>query len=146
MKNKKIILALDTKDLNFAVNIVKKVKDEINSIKIGYEFFFNHGLSGYKKIYNICPNIFLDLKLHDIPNTVNAGLKAIANLKPKFTTIHISGSDDMLKSAFSFRKKNTKILGVSILTSLNSKQTKKYYNEHNTKNLVIKFVKQAKKK
>ncbi len=145
MKNKKIILALDTKDLNFAANIVKKVKDEINSIKIGYEFFFNHGLSGYKKIYNICPNIFLDLKLHDIPNTVNAGLKAIANLKPKFTTIHISGGDDMLKSAVSFRKKNTKILGVSILTSLNSEQTKKYYNEHNTKNLVIKFVKQAKK-
>ena len=51
------------------------------------ERLYNFGIEGYKKIYKICPNIFLDLKLHDIPNTVQKGLKAISKLKPIFTTI-----------------------------------------------------------
>jgi len=97
-----------------------------------------------KKIYSICPNIFLDLKLHDIPNTVEKGLDALLKIKPKLTTIHISGGDQMMKATRK-NKKNTKILGVSILTSMDNTQTKKYYNQKDVSKLVKKFSKFAKK-
>ncbi len=128
MHSKKIILALDGNNLNKIIEIVKKVKEHVYCFKIGYQFFFNFGFLGYKKIFSICPKIFLDLKLYDIPNTVSNGIKAIEKHKPIFTTVHISGGDHMMKST-SINKKNTKILGVSILTSMDSKQTKKYYNK-----------------
>ena len=143
--NKKIIVALDLDNINKAEKLVKKLKKEVNAFKIGHEFFYNFGISGYKKVYNICPNIFLDLKLHDIPNTVQKGLKAISKLKPIFTTIHISGGDDMQKSSILKKNKKTNILGVTILTSLDKKQTLKYYKEKNINNLVKKFANYAKK-
>ena len=144
MSSKKVIVALDVENFNRITKIVRVLKNEVFAFKIGYEFFFNFGIEGYKKIKKICPNIFLDLKLHDIPNTVQKGIKAINSLGPILTTVHISGGSDMLKASI-INKKNTKILGVSILTSLNSKQTKKYYNEVDIKKLVKKFVIEAKK-
>jgi len=143
--NKKIIVALDIDNINKAVKIVKELKREAYAFKIGHEFFYNFGINGYKKIYNICPKIFLDLKLHDIPNTVQKGLKAIVKLKPIFTTIHISGGDDMQKISLIKNNKITNILGVTILTSLDEKQTKKYYKEKNINILVKKFANYAKK-
>ena len=144
MYSKKIIVALDSKDLNRTIRLVNILKKEVHAFKIGYQFFYNFGLVGYKKIYSICPKIFLDLKLHDIPNTVEKGLEAIVKMKPLFTTIHISGGDEMMLISGS-NKKKTKILGVSILTSLNSNQTKKYYNQKNISELVKKFSQAAKK-
>ena len=144
MNSKKIIVALDSSDLKKTVKIAKKLKKEVFAFKIGYEFFLNHGISGYNKIKTISPNIFLDLKLHDIPNTVKKGMQAIYKMRPLLTTIHISGGDNMISSSL-INRKNMKILGVSILTSLDEKQTYKYYNEKSIKNLVIKFVKEAKK-
>ena len=142
--NKKIIVALDLDNINKALKLVKELKKEVYAFKIGHEFFFNFGIKGYKKIYNICPRIFLDLKLHDIPNTVQKGLQAISKLKPIFTTIHISGGDDMQKIS-KLKNNKTNILGVTILTSLNEKQTLKYYKEKNVNILVKKFAKYAKK-
>ena len=142
--NKKIIVALDISNLNKAISLVKKLKNEVFAFKIGHEFFYNFGTEGYKKIYKICPKIFLDLKLHDIPNTVEKGLKAISKLKPIFTTIHLSGGDQMQISSRTIKNKKTKVLGVTILTSLNNKQTSKYYNEKNLNSLVKKFAKYAK--
>jgi len=143
--SKKIIVALDLDNISKALKLVKKLKKEVYAFKIGHEFFYNFGISGYKKIYNICPNIFLDLKLHDIPNTVQKGLKAILKLKPIFTTIHISGGDDMQKISVSKNNKKTTILGVTVLTSLDKKQTQKYYKEQNVNMLVKKFAYYAKK-
>ena len=144
MKSRKIIVALDSNNLNKTIKLAKILKKDVYAFKIGYQFFYNFGLEGYKKIYSICPKIFLDLKLHDIPNTVENGLKALIKMKPLFTTIHISGGDDMMRVAKSV-KKNTKILGVSILTSLDSDQTKKYYNKKNISALVKQFTQAAKK-
>ena len=142
--NKKIIVALDLDNISKVLKLVKKLKKEVYAFKIGYEFFYNFGVSGYKKIYNICPRIFLDLKLHDIPNTVQKGLKAISKLKPIFTTIHISGGDDMQKISIFKNNKNTNILGVTVLTSLDKKQTFKYYKENKVDVLVKRFAKYAK--
>ena len=143
--NKKIIVALDLDNINKAVKLVRELKKEVYAFKIGHEFFYNFGIAGYKKIYKICPRIFLDLKLHDIPNTVQKGLKAILKLKPIFTTIHISGGDDMQKKSKWKNNNKTNILGVTILTSLNEKQTLKYYKEKNVNILVKKFASYAKK-
>ena len=144
MSFRKIIVALDSDDLNKTIKLVKSLKKEVYAFKIGYQFFFNFGLTGYKKIYSICPKIFLDLKLHDIPNTVQKGLKALIKIKPIFTTIHISGGDEMMKST-RIKGGETKILGVSILTSMDKKLIKKYYNETDVSNLVKKFARFAKK-
>ena len=144
MNNKKIIVALDSKDINKTIKLVKILKKDVYCFKLGYQFFFNFGLEGYKKIFTICPKIFLDLKLHDIPNTVEKGLEALVKMRPIFTTIHISGGDEMME-ATRLIKKNTKILGVSILTSMDNKQTLKYYNQKKVSTLVRKFAQSAKK-
>ena len=142
--NKKIIVAIDLSNLNKALKLTNILKNEVYAFKLGHEFFYNFGIEGYKKIYEVCPKIFLDLKLHDIPNTVEKGLRAICKLKPILTTIHISGGDEMLKASNAVINKRTKILGVTILTSLNKKQASKYYKENSINNLVKKFSKYAK--
>ena len=142
MNKKKIIVALDSDDIVSSQHLVEILKKEAFAFKIGYEFFLNFGLYGYNQIKNKKVNIFLDLKLHDIPNTTKNGIEAIADLNPYFTTIHITGGDEMQKIANS-SKKNVKVLGVSILTSIDSAQAEKYYNEKNINNLVGKFVKSS---
>ena len=144
MYSKKIIVALDSNNFTEIEKLVKSLKKDVYAFKIGYQFFFNFGLIGYKKIFSICPKIFLDLKLHDIPNTVKNGLKALNKIKPILTTIHISGGDEMMKSSVK-DKKFAKILGVSILTSIDTKQTEKFYNQKDVSFLVKKFAKFAKK-
>ena len=89
--NKKIIVALDSNNIIKIKLLVSMLKSEVFAFKIGYEFFLNFGLTGYNEIKKISPKIFLDLKLHDIPNTVKNGVKAIEKLNPVLTTIHISG-------------------------------------------------------
>ena len=143
MSSKKIIVALDSDNLNETLKLVKILKKEVYAFKIGYQFFFNFGLRGYKKIYSICPKIFLDLKLHDIPNTVKEGIKALIKINPIFTTVHVSGGDEMMKST-KIKNGKTKILGVSILTSMDNKLTKKYYSKTNVSELVKQFAKFAK--
>ena len=142
MNDKKIIVALDSNNFHDLKKIVDEIKNHVFAFKIGYEFFLNFGLDGYKFIQNKNVNIFLDLKLHDIPNTIKHSIETIANLNPYFTTIHISGGDKMQQMA-SLSKKNVKILGVSILTSLDDMQTEKYYNSKNINDLICKFVKYA---
>ena len=144
MSSKKIIVALDSNNLNKVVKLVNILKKDVYAFKIGYQFFFNFGITGYKKIYSICPKIFLDLKLHDIPNTVNKGLEALLKIKPILTTVHISGGDEMMQASKT-KKGKTKVLGVSILTSMDNKQTRKYYKEKNISSIVKKFSKAAKK-
>ena len=142
MNEKKIIVALDKNNLNETKLLVSKLKKDAFAFKIGYEFFLNFGLKGYKSIQKQNVKIFLDLKLHDIPNTVQKGIEAINKLNPYFTTIHISGGDKMQKNAI-LAKENIKVIGVSILTSLNSMQTKKFYFNNNIKNIISTFAKYA---
>ena len=137
--DKKVIVALDSSNFTEIVNLIDTIKEYIFGVKIGYEFFFNFGLIGYKKIQDKNVNIFLDLKLHDIPNTIKHGINVIANLKPYFTTVHIAGGDEMLKMAL-LNKKKTKIIGVTALTSLDNHQVQKYYLRTNVKKLVNDYV------
>ncbi len=137
--NKKIIVALDNNNIENILKSIDRLHQEAFAFKIGYEFFYNFGISGYKLLNEKKIKIFLDLKLHDIPNTVKKGVEALSKLNPYFLTIHISGGDQMHKAA-NLSKRNTKIIGVSILTSLNSQQTEKYYFNNDVGNIVSDYT------
>ena len=113
-----IILALDTNDLEIAKSWVKATRESIDIYKVGLEFFLKFGREGLKEIITESnAEIFLDLKLHDIPNTVASATKSVADLEPKFLTIHASGGAEMIKAA-SLAAPNVEITAVTILTSL----------------------------
>ena len=124
----KIILAVDTSDLESAINITKKIKNKIFTVKLGLEFFNAHGKYGVKKFNSIgINNLMLDLKLKDIPETVYRAIKALNDIDFGFITIHGQGGKemiDMAKKAASELKSQPKILMVSILTSLNDENFK----------------------
>ena len=124
----RIILALDTTNLEEAINIAKKIKDKIFTIKLGLEFFNAHGKTGVKKFNSIgINNLMLDLKLKDIPETVFKAIKALNDIDFGFITIHGQGGKEMIemakKAAYEL-KSQPKILMVSILTSLNDESLK----------------------
>ena len=113
-----IILALDTKDLDTAKSWIQATNLSINTYKFGLEFYLKFGATGLKELANAGDfEIFLDLKLHDIPNTVSAAVSSVAELKPKFLTIHASGGASMISVA-SAAVPSISITAVTILTSL----------------------------
>ena len=113
-----IILAVDTPDLEIAKQWVAATQDSVSVYKLGLEFFLSFGQEGIRAIQSETDaDIFLDLKLHDIPHTVQGAAKAIANLKPRFLTVHASGGREMVKSAVS-AVPATDVTAVTILTSL----------------------------
>jgi orotidine-5'-phosphate decarboxylase len=113
-----IVLAVDTPDLRTAISWVKATQDCISVFKLGLEFFLTFGSEGVKAIQaETDSEIFLDLKLHDIPHTVSGAAKAVAHLAPKFLTVHAAGGHAMIKAAVDVMP-DTNITGVTILTSL----------------------------
>ena len=113
-----IILATDTSDLEIAKSWAKLVAPHITGIKLGLEFYLNFGATGVREV---CADheldLFLDLKLHDIPNTVGQAAAAIAELNPKFLTVHASGGSAMIAAAVK-ELPESEITAVTILTSL----------------------------
>lgn len=112
-----IILALDTKDLSEAQKWIEISLPNINHFKVGLEFFLKHGadsVATLKDKYQF--NLFLDLKLYDIPNTVKGAVESVARLEPKFLTVHASGGSKMISSAASALPKGS-ITAVTVLTS-----------------------------
>ncbi len=119
-KTNPICVALDTPELLRAVALAKMLHGHVGMMKIGMEFFYAHGTHGYEAIAATGMPIFLDLKLHDIPNTVAQGLKSLMRLKPAIINIHASGGLDMMKAARDAVTGNTKLIAVTILTSLSN--------------------------
>jgi orotidine-5'-phosphate decarboxylase len=118
MSKAPIVLAVDTPELETAIAWVKATQDHVSVFKLGLEFFLTFGSEGVKAIRGETDSdIFLDLKLHDIPHTVRGAAKAVAHLAPKFLTVHASGGESMIKAAVDALP-NTKVTGVTILTSL----------------------------
>ena len=118
MSKAPIVLAVDTPDLSTAIEWVKATQESVSVFKLGLEFFLTFGSDGVKAIKDVTDSdIFLDLKLHDIPHTVSGATKAVAHLAPKFLTVHASGGAAMIKAAVD-AVPSTHITGVTILTSL----------------------------
>ena len=117
-----LICALDTTDLNKAATLASAIKPHINIIKLGMEFFYANGIAGYQEIAKAGAPIFLDLKFHDIPNTVAGAIKALRPLKPKMLTLHTAGGPAMLEAAVKEAQDSGIILlGVTLLTSLDQR-------------------------
>jgi orotidine-5'-phosphate decarboxylase len=119
-KTNPICVALDTPELARAVALAKMLQGHVGMMKIGMEFFYAHGEAGYEAVAATGMPIFLDMKLHDIPNTVAQGLKALMRLEPAITNIHATGGLDMMKAARDAVTGKTKLIAVTILTSLSN--------------------------
>ena len=116
-----VYLALDVPRLRDAVDLAEKVKAHVGGIKLGLEFFNAHGSHGVHMLAQIGLPIFLDLKLHDIPNTVAAAMQAIHVLEPSIVTIHACGGRAMMEDAKAAAGEHTKVVGVTMLTSLDER-------------------------
>ena len=115
-----ICVALDTPDLDHAVALAKALKPHVGWAKVGMEFFYAHGLAGYARVAETGLPIFLDLKLHDIPNTVASAMKALMRIDPTpgIVNLHATGGLDMMKAAAEAVDGRAKLIAVTILTSL----------------------------
>ena len=115
---KNLIVALDFDSAELALKFLENLDPKRCLVKVGLELFISEGWKILDLISEKGFEIFLDLKLHDIPNTVANSIRKISNFNVALTTIHLNGGKDMIEAASSEKKGNIKILGVSILTSL----------------------------
>lgn len=113
-----IFVALDTTDLDRAQSLAARVQRHVGGIKLGLEFFAAHGQAGVRQIADLGLPVFLDLKLHDIPNTVAKAVGALYPLAPAVLTVHAAGGRAMLEDAKAAAPSGTKVVAVTVLTSL----------------------------
>ena len=121
MSRNPIYLALDLPRLDAATALARKVAGHVGGLKLGLEFFCAHGHHGVHEIAKIGLPIFLDLKLHDIPNTVAAAMQAIHVLEPAIVTVHASGGRAMMEDAKAAASEHCKVVAVTVLTSLDER-------------------------
>jgi orotidine-5'-phosphate decarboxylase len=120
--NSPIILALDSDDLSTAQQWIEATRESIDIYKVGLEFFLKHGAKGLQELREVSEfELFLDLKLHDIPNTVAGAVSSIRELKPRFLTVHAAGGGAMVKAAVEAAPEIS-ITGVTVLTSLSAEE------------------------
>jgi len=120
MTRSPIYVAIDTPDIARAKEIAAKVRHHIGGLKLGLEFFSAHGQAGIREMAALDLPIFLDLKLHDIPNTVAKAVQALSSLKPAILTVHAAGGLAMMEDAKAAAPAGTKVVAVTVLTSLDS--------------------------
>ncbi len=115
-----VCVAIDTTDVAAANDLIDTLAPHIGMVKIGMEFFYANGHSAYEKLAAKSMPVFLDLKLHDIPNTVAAGLNSLMQLNPEpaIVNIHTTGGPAMMEAAARAVNGRAKLIGVTILTSL----------------------------
>ncbi|MEO6255444.1 MAG: orotidine-5'-phosphate decarboxylase [Sphingomicrobium sp.] len=116
-----IFVAIDTPDLARALAIARAVRGVAGGLKLGLEFFAANGPSGVSELAQFDLQIFLDLKLHDIPNTVAKAVRALAPLEPAILTVHAAGGLAMLENAKAAASPATRVVAVTVLTSLDEK-------------------------
>jgi orotidine-5'-phosphate decarboxylase len=116
-----IYLALDLPQLDAARALAEKVKGHVGGFKLGLEFFCAHGQHGVHEIAQLGLPIFLDLKLHDIPNTVAGAMQALHMLEPAIVTVHASGGRAMMEDAKAAAGEHCKVVAVTMLTSLDER-------------------------
>jgi orotidine-5'-phosphate decarboxylase len=115
-----IFVALDTSDLDRALAIAEAVREHAGGLKLGLEFFAAQGPAGVRRIASLGLPIFLDLKLHDIPNTVAKAVAALAPIEPAILTVHAAGGAGMLSAAKAAAGPRTRLIAVTVLTSLDA--------------------------
>ena len=121
MKKNPVYCAIDVSDLGTAQNLALQLSGKVGGLKIGMEFFYAHGQTGYELLSQQGQNIFLDLKLHDIPNTVAQAIQAAADLGVWMSNVHASGGTRMMsaaKQAVEQHGGDMLLIAVTVLTSM----------------------------
>ena len=139
-----VFCAIDKPDMDEAMRLCEAVTSAGANIKVGLEFFNALGIHGVKNIQNAFPAlpIFLDLKYHDIPNTVASAIRAVTkDFKPAYLNVHASGGLEMMKAAKEACPPETKLLAVTILTSLDEQAIGEIGYKENTRERVIQLAK-----
>ena len=121
-----ILVAIDTNDLDRAVSLAKALASDVAGVKLGLEFYMAQGAPGVAAIRSLGVPVFLDLKFHDIPNTVAGAMAAIAPLSPMLVNLHASGGKEMMRrgaasvreAAASAGVQAPKVIAVTVLTSM----------------------------
>ena len=116
-----VYVALDTTDLDYALGLAERLRGSVGGLKLGLEFFTAHGPEGVRAFQDLGLPIFLDLKFHDIPNTVAGAARAAAALGVGIINVHAGGGAAMMKAAGDAARSvnpNTKVIAVTVLTSL----------------------------
>jgi orotidine-5'-phosphate decarboxylase len=143
-----VFCAIDTPDLAKAQTLAAQVRGHVHGLKLGLEFFMAHGTAGYHAIAKTGAPIFLDVKLHDIPNTVAGAIGSLLPLQSAFITIHASGGPAMMRAAAEAAAKagasRPKLLGVTVLTSLDAQDLAAVGQDTNTAQQVTRLAKLAK--
>jgi len=124
-KQTELILALDCEDRKSALDLIKPLQGHLKWVKIGLQMFTAYGLPFVHEIKSMGYNVFLDLKLHDIPNTVAKAILSLSSASIDLLTIHASGGSEMCAYAVKARDEsnpNLKLLAVTVLTSMNQQQ------------------------
>jgi orotidine-5'-phosphate decarboxylase len=117
-----ICVALDTPDLDRARTLARNLRPHAGYLKIGMEFFYAHGNRGYEAVAAEGLPVFLDLKLHDIPNTVAEGMRSLMRLQPSpaIINLHAAGGTAMMRAAAEAIGGRAKLIAVTLLTSLSN--------------------------
>lgn len=119
-----VYVALDTTDIAAAEALVAEVRAHVGGIKLGLEFFAAHGPEGVRRVTAGDLPFFLDLKLHDIPNTVAGAMRAVLPLAPALVTVHAGGGPAMMRAAAAAAaeagNRRPKVIAVTVLTSLDN--------------------------
>lgn len=116
----RIFVALDTPDIERAKAMAMRIRHHVGGIKLGLEFFMANGRHGVMEMHELGLPIFLDLKLHDIPNTVAKAIQALRGLDPAILTVHAAGGRAMLEDAKAAAPLGTRVVAVTTLTSLDA--------------------------
>ncbi len=127
MKKHKLIVALDVPTLAQAQKLVETLKDTVEYFKVGKELFTSEGPAVVKMVHDQGAKVFLDLKFHDIPNTVAGAVRAAAKLGVWMVNVHASGGAAMMKEAAQAAASSAKpplVIGVTVLTSMNEEGLK----------------------
>ena len=138
-----VYLALDLPQLDAARALAERVKAHVGGFKLGLEFFCAHGHHGVHEIAHVGLPIFLDLKLHDIPNTVAGAMQAIHVLEPAIVTVHASGGRAMMEDAKAAAALGTKVVAVTMLTSLDERDLKRTGVDGNAHDQVMRLAELA---
>ena len=142
-----IIVAIDKNSESEAYDLSKELSGHIGAIKLGLEYFDTFGPEGIKKIQDLGIPIFLDLKIHDIPQTVKKTIKTISSLKPAILNVHALGGKKMMEYAFESISKyspDTSLVAVTVLTSLDDSDFKIMGINTKTKTIVSNLAKISK--
>jgi orotidine-5'-phosphate decarboxylase len=142
-----VFCAIDTNDVTQAEKLAAQLSGHVHGLKLGLEFFLAQGRSGYHAVAKTGIPIFLDLKLHDIPNTVAGAVASVMPLQPTFLTLHTGGGPAMMRAAVTAAdkagNKRPKLLGVTVLTSLDSSDLGAVGQDKDTRAQVLRLAKLA---